>query len=127
MIAIGEHSRHLNRKPCPASGHISRIGDKSGMSRQRKKDQKRERLERARKKRLQLEARREAQTQKREERRTAGMTALQKSRWSELFYGPLTRRALAWCGLGFLISMALIFFVVLPVQLLSGRDRKSVV
>jgi hypothetical protein len=91
------------------------------MSRQRKKDQKRERLERARKKRLQLEARREAQTQKREERRTAGMTALQKSRWSELFYGPLTRRALAWCGLGFLISMALIFFVVLPVQLLSGR------
>lgn len=90
------------------------------MSRRKKKDQKRERQERAVRKRLQVEARHEAREQKREERRTAGMTPSQKSRWNELFEGPLTRRALAWCGLGWLISMALIFFVVAPAQFLSG-------
>ena len=94
------------------------------MSRSKKKDQNRKRRERATKKWMQREARRQARREARErraeERRTTGRTPPQRSKWNELFEGPLTRRALAWCVLGRLTSMALIFVLVLPAPLLSG-------
>lgn len=90
------------------------------MSRRKRKDQKRERAERARKERIQRESRREERERRAEEKRMSGKSWLQRSRWNELFYGPPTQRALAWCVLGFLISMLLMFFIVLPAQLLSG-------
>ena len=91
------------------------------MSHRKKKDQKRERLQRAAKKREHLDARREAREQAREERRLAGLPWLERSELDELFSGSLLRRGQAWCGLGFVISMLLMFVLVLPAQLLSGQ------